>query len=159
MAIAPAGKRMTKAREARTPCAMSIVRRSEDMAPPAPIEVKPPFPELASSQYGSSCRFASLFGLSSSPSPHGPRPVGQADGRAVAQEGRPHLVRLSSSSSSSEVCVGLLPEPVRVAEPPVACAPCRGIQLVAVDPPDPVPLATGAAFTSGLTLLPPFALA
>ena len=50
--------------------------------------------------------------------------------------------------------------------PPVACAPCRGIQLVTadpadpvpLDPADPVPLAAGAA-TKGLTLLPPFALA
>lgn len=50
--------------------------------------------------------------------------------------------------------------------PPVACAPCRGIQLVTadpadpvpLDPADPVPLAAGAALTKGLTLSPPFAL-
>ena len=43
-------------------------------------------------------------------------------------------------------------------DPPVACAPCRGIQLVTEDPPDPLPLPAGAALTSGLTLLPPLAL-
>lgn len=80
-----------------------------------------------------------------------------------AQEGRP----LPSPSSLllllllSEVCVGLaeVVVPLPMADLPVACAPCRGIQLLAEAPPDTVPLAAGAAFTSGLTLLPPFALA
>ena len=49
--------------------------------------------------------------------------------------------------------------PVPETDPPVACAPCRGIQLVNEEPPDQLLVPAGTAFTSGLTLLPPLALA
>jgi hypothetical protein len=77
-----------------------------------------------------------------------------------AQEGRPLPSPSSLLLLLSEVLVGLaaVAVPLAVADAPVACAPCRGIQLVTEAPAVTVPLGAGAALTSGLTLLPPFAL-
>lgn len=50
MAMAPAGNKMTNARAARTPCAMSIARCEEGPPEPEPMDVNSLDPEFTSSQ-------------------------------------------------------------------------------------------------------------
>ena len=47
MAMAPEGKRMTKAREARTPCAISMVRFFEGLTEAPELMVWTEFPPVA----------------------------------------------------------------------------------------------------------------
>jgi hypothetical protein len=88
---------------------------------------------------------------------------GRAEGLAVGTDPKAVAYReralRQSSLSSLESSLDWVGVTAAAVDEPVAEAAFLWMQLVATAPPLPLPEATGAAFTSGFTLLPPLAFA